>query len=184
MQQRQEMRRRMHQPIPQQGKWLMQVISGFFNYHAVPTNSAALSAFRYHVTVLWLRALRRRSQKDRMTWTRMAKLAANPASFILGRASGLPSSTQGRSRVREFRSHGSVRGRSVMGVPTANLQLTPGRVAERGAFDHPRAWSDGPGEKQSSGTPCIAKHGGMGVWHDGHGYAPGGTGIQARSWGS
>jgi group II intron reverse transcriptase/maturase len=72
---KEELRRRMHQSIPQQGVWLKQVISGFFNYHAVPTNSAALSAFRYHVTVLWLRALRRRSQKDRMTWARMAKLA-------------------------------------------------------------------------------------------------------------
>ena len=73
---KEELRRRMHLPIPEQGKWVKQVISGFFNYHAVPTNSAALSAFRYHVTVLWLRALRRRSQKDRMTWARMAKLAA------------------------------------------------------------------------------------------------------------
>ena len=72
---KEEMRRRMHQSIPQQGKWLKQVTSGFFNYHAVPTNSAALCAFRYHVTVLWLRTLRRRSQKDRMTWARMARLA-------------------------------------------------------------------------------------------------------------
>src|ERR1700687_4270422 len=74
---KEELRRRMHQPIPQQGNWLKQVIIGFFNYHAVPTNSAALSAFRYYVTVLWLRALPRRSQKDRMTWARMAKLAAD-----------------------------------------------------------------------------------------------------------
>ena len=36
---KEEMRRRMHQPIPEQGKWLRQVVSGFFNYHAVPTNS-------------------------------------------------------------------------------------------------------------------------------------------------
>ena len=74
---KEELRRRMHQSIPQQGRWLKQVITGFFNYHAVPTNSAALSAFRYHLTVLWLRTLRRRSQKDRMTWARMAKLAAD-----------------------------------------------------------------------------------------------------------
>ena len=40
-----ELRRRMHQSIPQQGKWLKQVITGFFNYHAVPTNWAALGAF-------------------------------------------------------------------------------------------------------------------------------------------
>ena len=74
---KEELRRRMHQSIPEQGRWLKQVVSGFFNYHAVPTNSAALGAFRYHVTVLWLRTLRRRSQKDRMTWSRMGRLTAD-----------------------------------------------------------------------------------------------------------
>ena len=39
---KQELRRRMHQPIPIQGKWLAQVIRGYFNYHAVPTNNRAL----------------------------------------------------------------------------------------------------------------------------------------------
>ena len=38
---------RMHQPIPAQGQWLKQVVTGWFDYHAVPTNSRALSAFRY-----------------------------------------------------------------------------------------------------------------------------------------
>ena len=47
------MRQRMHQPIPEQGNWLRQVVTGFFAYHAVPTNSRALSAFRHHVTDLW-----------------------------------------------------------------------------------------------------------------------------------
>ena len=37
---KEEMRRRMHRPIPEQGRWLKQVVSGFFNYHAVPTNSS------------------------------------------------------------------------------------------------------------------------------------------------
>ena len=74
---KEELRRRMHQPIPSQGHWLRQVVTGFFNYHAVPTNSAALSAFRYHVTTLWLRTLRRRRQRDRMTWARMGKLSAD-----------------------------------------------------------------------------------------------------------
>lgn len=72
---KEEMRRRMHQPIPEQGRWLRQVVSGFFNYHAVPTNGAALEAFRYYVTVLWRRSLRQRSQKDALTWERMGKLA-------------------------------------------------------------------------------------------------------------
>jgi RNA-directed DNA polymerase len=33
------MRRRMHQPIPQQGKWLRQVVLGYFNYHAGATRA-------------------------------------------------------------------------------------------------------------------------------------------------
>jgi len=71
---KQEMRRRMHQPIPNQGKWLGRVVCGYFNYHAVPTNGQALNVFRHHVTDLWRRTLRRRSQKDRMTWERMTQL--------------------------------------------------------------------------------------------------------------
>src|SRR6202030_264532 len=57
------------------GKWLAQIVAGYFAYHAVPTNSPALSAFRYHVLVLWHRQVCRRSQRARMLWTRMTKLA-------------------------------------------------------------------------------------------------------------
>jgi RNA-directed DNA polymerase len=70
-----ELRRRMHQTIPVQGGWLKQVVTGHFFYYAVPTNSRALSAFRHYVTDLWRRTLRRRSQKDGLTWNRMTKLA-------------------------------------------------------------------------------------------------------------
>ena len=72
---KEELRRRMHQPIPEQGRWLAQVIRGFFNYHAVPTNIAALGKFRHQVTRHWLRTLRRRSQTDNTPWTRMERLA-------------------------------------------------------------------------------------------------------------
>jgi RNA-directed DNA polymerase len=72
---KQELRRRMHQPIPMQGKWLGRVVSGYFNYHAVPTNSRALHAFRHAVAEYWHRSLRRRSQKDGMTWERFTRLA-------------------------------------------------------------------------------------------------------------
>ena len=72
---KEELRQRMHRPIPEQGNWLKQVVTGYFAYHAVPTNGRALDAFRYHVTDLWRRSLQRRSQKDRMTWDRMTKLA-------------------------------------------------------------------------------------------------------------
>jgi RNA-directed DNA polymerase len=72
---KEEMWRRMHHPIPDQGKWLRRVVQGYFNYYAVPTNAQALVAFRHHVTNLWRRTLRRRSQKDGFTWARMTKLA-------------------------------------------------------------------------------------------------------------
>src|SRR5260370_38069569 len=65
----------MHGPIREQGEWLKQVVSGFSNYHAVPTNVRTLVAFRYHVTDLWRRTLRRRGQKHRLTWERIGKLA-------------------------------------------------------------------------------------------------------------
>jgi group II intron reverse transcriptase/maturase len=80
-----ELRRRMHQPIPVQGAWLKQVVNGHFGYYAVPTNGRALSAFRYWVTQLWRRTLRRRSQRDRLTWDRMRKLADDwlPSPLIL-----------------------------------------------------------------------------------------------------
>lgn len=82
---KEQLRSRMHDAIAEQGRWLRAVVSGFFAYHAVPTNSRALGAFRYHVTSLWLRTLRRRSQKDRLTWERMAKIAAEwlPAPRVL-----------------------------------------------------------------------------------------------------
>jgi RNA-directed DNA polymerase len=72
---KEEMRRRMHQSVPEQGRWLRQVMTGFFAYHAVPTNSRALKAFRHNVIDLWRRSLRRRSQRDRTTWDRIKTLA-------------------------------------------------------------------------------------------------------------
>jgi hypothetical protein len=77
--------RRMHEPLPEQGAWLRKVVRDFFAYHAVPTNWEALQAFRYHIERIWLRTLRRRSQKHRMTWDRMRKLADDwlPAPRIL-----------------------------------------------------------------------------------------------------
>jgi group II intron reverse transcriptase/maturase len=71
---KQALRRRMHQPIPGQGKWLGQVVSGYFNYHAVPTNSRALAAFRDAVTLIWRRTLSRRSQRGTLSWKRMKSL--------------------------------------------------------------------------------------------------------------
>jgi RNA-directed DNA polymerase len=79
--------RRMHQPIPVQGEWLGQVVRGYLNYHAVPTNSRALEAFRAEIIRRWRRALSRRSQNGALTWERMTSLAATwlPKPAILHR---------------------------------------------------------------------------------------------------
>ena len=67
----------MHQSIPEQGNWLKQVVVGYFNYHAVPTNSHALVAFRTEITKHWRRVLSRRSQTGGVSWKRMTQLAAD-----------------------------------------------------------------------------------------------------------
>jgi RNA-directed DNA polymerase len=71
-----ELRQCMHQPLHEQGTWLGQVVRGYFAYHAVPTNADRLNAFRHDVVALWRRALRRRSQKDGTTWSRIERLSA------------------------------------------------------------------------------------------------------------
>ncbi|MHB8693668.1 MAG: reverse transcriptase domain-containing protein, partial [Solirubrobacteraceae bacterium] len=70
-----EMRKRAHLPIPEQGAWLASVLIGHYRYYAVPDNSRSLAAFRDQVRQLWLRSLRRRSQRHRMTWDRYGRLA-------------------------------------------------------------------------------------------------------------
>ena len=70
-----QLNRRRHEPIPVLGRWLGSVVQGHTAYYAVPGNSDAIKAFRTQVTRHWRTALRRRSQRDRITWTRMNQLA-------------------------------------------------------------------------------------------------------------
>jgi len=72
---KEELRRRKHLSLAELGKWLRSVVQGYFNYHAVPGNLASLRSFRLQVIRRWLRALQRRSQKDRMTWPRLMAIA-------------------------------------------------------------------------------------------------------------
>ena len=71
---KEEMWRRMHQPIADQGKWLSHVVRGYFNYHAVPTNFRALVAFRTEIAKRWYRVLTRRSERTKLNWERMKRL--------------------------------------------------------------------------------------------------------------
>jgi RNA-directed DNA polymerase len=70
-----QLKRRRHQPIPEQGRWLASVVRGHLAYYAVPGNTDAVAAFRTQATRHWYKALRRRSQRTRLNWTRMNRLA-------------------------------------------------------------------------------------------------------------
>lgn len=99
-----ELMRRRHLPVPIQGKWLAQVVRGYFAYHAVPCNHRALVAFRSQVQRHWKRALSRRSQKGRMTWRQMQRLEKQwlPRARILHPwpQDRFDAKTQGKSPVR------------------------------------------------------------------------------------
>src|SRR3989454_860250 len=69
-----ELRRRLHDPIPEVGEWLRSVVVGHIRYYGVPMNGPALHLFRFQVGGLWHRALSRRSQNGRVHWDRMRRL--------------------------------------------------------------------------------------------------------------
>ena len=69
-----ELRRRMHLPLSEVGRWLKSVLTGYYRYYAVPGTSAQVWAFRYQLTRLWFRALKRRSQRSKLTWKRMNRI--------------------------------------------------------------------------------------------------------------
>jgi hypothetical protein len=72
---KQELRRRMHDSVPDTGGWLKSVVWGYFNYYAVPGNLASLGAFRDRVLAQRWRTLRRRTHRHRASWTRILTLA-------------------------------------------------------------------------------------------------------------
>ena len=109
-----ELRRRMHEPIPEQGKWLQAVVRGHLRYYGVPMNNPALALFRFQVGRLWHRSLSRRSQNGRVLWDRMQRLIARwlPPPTVCHpyplRRMGVV--TYGKSRMREIRLSGSTSG--------------------------------------------------------------------------
>lgn len=96
--------KRRHLPLPVQGKWIGAVVRGYFAYHAIPTNGRSMCSFRVEVTRHWLHALRRRSQRSRLTWQRMQRLANRwiPSARVLHPYpwERFEARTRGKSRVR------------------------------------------------------------------------------------
>jgi len=69
-----ELKRRMHDPVPEQGAYLRSVVGGHIAYYGVPMNGPSLTVFRKEIGRLWMKALMRRSQRHRLTWDRMKRL--------------------------------------------------------------------------------------------------------------
>jgi group II intron reverse transcriptase/maturase len=69
-----ELKRRLHHPVPVVGKWLRVVLLGHYRYYGVPGNSRKLESFMFHLSRLWYKVLRRRSQRHRLNWERMDRL--------------------------------------------------------------------------------------------------------------
>jgi group II intron reverse transcriptase/maturase len=99
-----QLRSRMHLPIPEQGRWLASVVRGHMAYYAVPGNVQAVAAFRDEVTRHWFKALRRRSQRTTVNWTRMSRIEARwlPRARVMHPYPNVrfDARTQGRSPVR------------------------------------------------------------------------------------
>ncbi|WP_448511451.1 retA reverse transcriptase [Photorhabdus laumondii] len=71
---KQGLRQRLHNRPEETGRWLKRVIEGHINYYGVPFNSRALCQFVEEVKRMWLKSLRRRSQRHKMTWSRYSQL--------------------------------------------------------------------------------------------------------------
>ena len=86
-----------HVPVPEQGRWLGQVVRGYLAYHAVPTNSRKITSFQYHVAWHWRRALSRRSRRAasrRRGWGGSPRVGCHPpGSAIPGRNTASSSNT-------------------------------------------------------------------------------------------
>lgn len=99
-----ELRRRMHRPISETGRWLSRVLTGHLNYFSVPGNYNSLAFFFDRATWLWIRSLRRRSQRHKMTWERFYRIKDIFFPPILVRhpypKARFDAKTQGRSPVR------------------------------------------------------------------------------------
>jgi group II intron reverse transcriptase/maturase len=70
-----ELRKRMHQSLGKQAKWLSSVIRGYNQYHAIPGNYKAISTYRHLIVCMWYKTLKRRSQKCKLNWERMKRIA-------------------------------------------------------------------------------------------------------------
>ena len=63
-----------HKPLWELGSWLNKVLTGYYNYFAIPGNHTSLQMMRTEVARAWIKAMRRRSHKGRnFNWFKMQR---------------------------------------------------------------------------------------------------------------
>jgi group II intron reverse transcriptase/maturase len=68
-----ELQKRYAWSVARQGSWLRSKVRGYFQYHGIPGNLPALETVRREINRLWLKVLRRRSQKTDTTWQKLSR---------------------------------------------------------------------------------------------------------------
>lgn len=68
------LRKRMHWDIWVVGRWLGKVYDGWLNYFAVPGTSRWLGKFMRRLAGLWMKTIRRRSQRASFSWQRLSRM--------------------------------------------------------------------------------------------------------------
>ncbi len=131
------LRKHLHAPLPEQGKWLRAVLNGYFAYHAVPTNMRSLQSFRQRVASAWRRVLSRRSQKARINWERMMRIAdawlpqpPNPSS--VARPTLCRQSPKVGAECLNWARSDLCGGCPVMGIPTAISSFAAASISRPG----------------------------------------------------
>jgi group II intron reverse transcriptase/maturase len=69
-----EMRKRWHVPVPEQYAWLCRVLRGHYDYYGVIFNARALRQFYRLVMRIWLKAMKRRDRKNKVSWQQFKRL--------------------------------------------------------------------------------------------------------------
>jgi hypothetical protein len=127
-----EMHRRWHEPVYEVGAWLCSVLRGHYQYYGVPGNFRLLARFRWDLVRLWRRALLRRSQRSRFSWTRPKLLVQRwlPLPHIIHphparRPSGCALSPEVGAQCGSSARWDLCGGRRATGVPTATRRCAP-----------------------------------------------------------
>ena len=127
-----ELRKKMHDPIAKTGGWMKQMLQGHLNYFAISGNHPSLWWFFNKVRWLWLAALKRRSQKARLSWEKFVRLVARffrqSRRYTLCHVTASTPKPEGGARCVSSARRDRCGGRGAILVPTATVAIAAQQV--------------------------------------------------------